>query len=224
MPVVPGRADLLPRTALIKTGPLDHADWSYRFGLGWVSNQRVRLATRLLHGLTPGSDLLEIGYGSAIHMPAWVRRGYSLYGLDIHHHASGVSRALLEHGVAAHLLTGSAEAIPYADASFDAVIAVSVLEMITDLDAACREVRRVLRPGGRFVVVTPGKSWLLDVALGLATGESAARDFGGRRERVLDTVRRYFDVRERLRFPRLSGRASRIYLALSLAPSERTAD
>lgn len=42
---------------------------------------------------------------------------------------------------------------PYSDAEFDAVFAVQVLEYITDLDAALRQIHRMLRPGGRLVVV-----------------------------------------------------------------------
>lgn len=215
---------LLPRADLIRTGPVDHADWSYRLGLGWVSNQRVRLATKLLRGLPRDGDLLEIGYGSGIHMPVWAQFGHRIHGLDIHGHAGEVSGVLARHGVAADLRTGSAESMPFGNASFDIVLAVSVLEFFEDLPAACREIRRVLRPGGRFIVVTPGKSSLLDFALHVVTGESADRDFGDRRERVLDTVTSCFDVVERLRFPRLSGRAVRLYVALSLSASERGAD
>ena len=42
---------------------------------------------------------------------------------------------------------------PYGDAEFDAVFAVQVLEYITDLDAALRQIHRMLRPGGGLVIV-----------------------------------------------------------------------
>ena len=42
---------------------------------------------------------------------------------------------------------------PYGDAEFDAVFAVQVLEYMTDLDAALRQIHRMLRPGGRLVIV-----------------------------------------------------------------------
>jgi len=45
---------------------------------------------------------------------------------------------------------GSAEAIPYADASFDLVISNGALNLVPDKDRAFREIRRVLRPGGVF--------------------------------------------------------------------------
>lgn len=49
------------------------------------------------------------------------------------------------------LQQGDATALPYEDASFDAAFLVTVLGEIPDQDAALREVRRVLRPGGRVV-------------------------------------------------------------------------
>jgi ubiquinone/menaquinone biosynthesis C-methylase UbiE len=42
---------------------------------------------------------------------------------------------------------------PYGDAEFDAVFAVQVLEYLTDLDAGLRQIHRMLRPGGRLVIV-----------------------------------------------------------------------
>ena len=47
---------------------------------------------------------------------------------------------------------GDASSLPYESDSFDAVVLVTVLGEIPDGDAALREIRRVLRPGGRLVV------------------------------------------------------------------------
>ena len=47
---------------------------------------------------------------------------------------------------------GDATALPYEDASMDAVVLTAVLGEIPDPVAALREIRRVLKPGGRLVV------------------------------------------------------------------------
>ncbi|MCU0311243.1 MAG: class I SAM-dependent methyltransferase [Acidimicrobiales bacterium] len=69
-------------------------------------------------------------------------------------------------------LRSGAEALPFADASFDAVVCCLVFEHIDDLDEALAEVARVLRPGGRFVfclnhplISTPGSGWIDDHVL-----------------------------------------------------------
>jgi SAM-dependent methyltransferase len=63
----------------------------------------------------------------------------------------------------------SVDALPYADAAFDAIVCVLVLEHVADLDGCLRGFARVLRPGGRLVVVlnhplvqTPDSGWVDD--------------------------------------------------------------
>jgi len=52
---------------------------------------------------------------------------------------------------------GRGEAIPFQDATFDLVFANNVLEHLPDPNAVFQEVRRVLKPGGIFVVKTPNR-------------------------------------------------------------------
>lgn len=53
-------------------------------------------------------------------------------------------------------LHGSIDAIPVEDASFDLVLCLQVLEHVPDPQAAIRELRRVVRPGGRVLLSTHG--------------------------------------------------------------------
>lgn len=52
-----------------------------------------------------------------------------------------------------HLLRAVGEALPLADASFDTAVATLVLCTVDDLEAAVAELRRVLRPGGRLLLL-----------------------------------------------------------------------
>jgi ubiquinone/menaquinone biosynthesis C-methylase UbiE len=51
----------------------------------------------------------------------------------------------------------SADNLSFADATFDAVTAIEVLEHVRDLDRTFAEVRRVLKPGGWFLATTPNR-------------------------------------------------------------------
>jgi SAM-dependent methyltransferase len=145
-------------------------------------------------------------------------QGYcrELYGLDVHTRAREVTDALVASGARADLRSGNIEQACFDANFFDMVVAVSALEFIDDLPAACREIHRILCPGGRLIVVTPGNSALVDLGLCAFTGESAKRDFGNRRDAVLPTLFSQFRLEQRLHWPRLAPRPLRLYTALRL--------
>lgn len=71
-----------------------------------------------------------------------------------------------------HYGRAGAAALPFRDATFDAVVACLVFEHIEEVDAAVAEVGRVLEPGGRFLfflnhplLQTPGSGWIDDQIL-----------------------------------------------------------
>ncbi len=63
-----------------------------------------------------------------------------------------------------HLVRGDAHALPFPDESVDAVLSTLVLCSLAGLDVALQEIRRILKPGGRFIflehVGAPRGSWL----------------------------------------------------------------
>jgi ubiquinone/menaquinone biosynthesis C-methylase UbiE len=184
---------LLPEEVLVKTGPVDHADWNFRPILGSIQRSRFRLMLDLLaeHRF---ERLLEVGYGSGVFMPELARRCRSLHGIDVHRHAESVSDSLRKLDLRASLMSASAESMPFDDGYFDAVVAVSSFEFIPDPDRACREIRRVLGKNGMFFIVTPGHSQLVDLGLRILTGKSARTDYGRKRQLVMPTLRRHFKI------------------------------
>jgi ubiquinone/menaquinone biosynthesis C-methylase UbiE len=178
---------LLPRESLLKTGDVDHAAWNYDGLLGYVSRQRFELVRRLLPKRRV-RKLLEVGYGSGVFFPELAKHAEQLYGADIHDRPGDVMAVLARAGIPAQLVCAPAEALPFPDATFDVVVAVSTFEFVTDARKAITELARVLRPDGRIIVVTPGQSPVLDLALRIFTGESAQKDFGDRRKLVVPTL------------------------------------
>jgi ubiquinone/menaquinone biosynthesis C-methylase UbiE len=208
---------LLPPSALLRTGPVDHADWNYRPLIGTVQRIRFRLVCRLL-GNKRFDRLLEIGYGSGVFMPELSKRSSELYGLDPHPMPREVESVLLKHGVQAKLVSGTAESLPYADEFFDCVVSVSAIEYVEDIDKACRELTRVLRPGGSIIIATPGVSPIWDLALRLSTGENPAQ-YSNRRQRLLPTLKRHFSVSNEIAVPSLGGPLFRLYTGVHLLRS-----
>src|SRR5256885_8746113 len=84
---------LLPAEVLVKTGPVDHADWNYRPLLGAIQRSRFRLLLDLLDAERFGR-LLEIGYGSGVFLPELARHSRELYGIDIHEKSDHVAESL----------------------------------------------------------------------------------------------------------------------------------
>lgn len=119
----------------------------------YASPQRVLAA----FGLKPGESVLEIGPGIGYYSRVAARRiGYGgrLICLDIQREMLlETRRRLCAAGVeSAEFVQGSAEWLPFGSGSFDHVFLVTVLGEIPDRAQAIREIRRVLRPGGRVSV------------------------------------------------------------------------
>lgn len=213
------KINLIPKTSLIKTGNVDHADWNYRPILGNISSSRFHLINKLLKDKY-GESLLEIGYGSGVFLPQLSKYAEKLFGIDIHPKNKEVQNKLSEMAIDAELHQGGAENLVWKDNSIDFVVAVSSLEFVQDLGQVCKEVKRVLKKNGRFFVVTPGKSALLDFGLKVMTGTSAKKDFGNRRDFIIPTLTQHFEVVQKLNYPGISAPVLKLYTALELAPKK----
>ena len=121
-------------------------------GMKAVQRERARLLP-LAHG-----RILEIGIGTGRNLPFYAREQVEqLIGLDpAEQMNSKAERRAREAGLTVELMTLSAETIPAADASFDTVVCTFTLCTIPDADAALREMKRVLKPGGRLLFCEHG--------------------------------------------------------------------
>jgi len=127
----------------------------------------LRLAyVRELVGPLPGKRVLDLGCGGGLFSEALAAQGARVTGID----RSGASiaaarRHALEQDVAVDYQVADAATLPFADSSFDVVVASEVLEHLADVDGALKEAARVLVPGGLFIFDTPNRTWISRVAL-----------------------------------------------------------
>lgn len=103
--------------------------------------------------IVPGARLLDAGCGAGLLALLASLRGARVTALDASAPLLAIARERL---AVAEVREGDLEALPFADASFDAVTAVNSLFYAADMAAAMRELVRVSRPGGRVVVTAWG--------------------------------------------------------------------
>ena len=109
------------------------------------------LRARVLQEVTPESAVLDLGAGAGIVNAVNFRECVaSVVGIDL-------DPRVLENPYLDEGIVGNAESLPFADCTFDLVFSDNVLEHLDRPLLVFEEVKRVLKPGGRFIFKTPNK-------------------------------------------------------------------
>jgi 2-polyprenyl-3-methyl-5-hydroxy-6-metoxy-1,4-benzoquinol methylase len=146
--------------------------------------QRVVNAHRLLSLIPAGGRLLEIGCACGFLLVAARERGFTVQGVEMSAWASTYARET--YGL--DVKTGCLETLNLPAASVDAVVMADVVEHLTDPRTTVQHIHRVLRPGGRLLLLTPD------------AGSVMARLFGPRWWGLLDDHYFYFSRQTLQRF------------------------
>lgn len=135
--------------------------------------------------------VLEVAVGTGLNIPHYPD-DVTLTGVDLSEWMLDLARVRAdEHGRAVELLQADAQHLPFDDDAFDTVVCTLGLCAIPDMDAAVDEMVRVLRPGGRLILldhiesssrVIRGVQWLAELVTVPLGGEHFLR-------RPLDKVR-----------------------------------
>jgi ubiquinone/menaquinone biosynthesis C-methylase UbiE len=136
-------------------------------------------------GIGPSTKVIDVGCGAGRHAFEAYRRGADVIAFDRDEDelrsVETILRAMAENGEApvaasAEAVVGDALSLPYADETFDCVIASEILEHITQDDAAIAELIRILKVGGTLAVTVP--RWLPEQVCWLLSDEYHA-NLGG---------------------------------------------
>lgn len=107
---------------------------------------------QIVRRLPAGARVLEIGGGTGYQAKRLSQDGFDVSSIDV---PDSNYAGQKEFPVAPY----DGKNIPFPDASFDIVFSSNVLEHVRELDALQRDIRRVLRPGGRCVHLMPTGAW-----------------------------------------------------------------
>jgi 2-polyprenyl-6-hydroxyphenyl methylase/3-demethylubiquinone-9 3-methyltransferase len=110
--------------------------------------------------------VLDVGCGGGLVAEALAVEGCTVIGIDPSHGSLVAGRQHAGPGDrAARYVRGVGERLPFADASFDAVVAADSLEHVDSPPRVLRELRRVARPHAVLCFDTPNRTWLTRVGL-----------------------------------------------------------
>ena len=115
-----------------------------------------RRASRALLALKPGEYVLDIGCGPGLlvmEMAQEVGAQGSVAGIDVSADMLALARVRCTGRANVGVQDASATALPYAENAFDAVAVAQVYEFVDDLALALAELKRVLKPRGRALIV-----------------------------------------------------------------------
>jgi arsenite methyltransferase len=119
-----------------------------------VVQQRAEVLALL--AAQPGERVLDVGSGPGFLVASLadaVGAGGAVHGLDRSAPMNAVARDLLGTRPWAGIDDGDALELPYPEGTFDAAVSTQVYEYVADIPQALSELRRVLRPGGRALVL-----------------------------------------------------------------------
>lgn len=127
-----------------------------------IEEERYRLQAHI-HDLLQSIDfkdkqVLEIGTGVGTDARTIISLGGIYHGINVDAGSAEMTRTALQvFGVQGDVRRASALEIPFADNAFDIVYSFGVLHHIPEVDKAISEIQRVLKPGGRLIIMLYNK-------------------------------------------------------------------
>jgi SAM-dependent methyltransferase len=122
------------------------------FSISFLNQIRAAELALIAACVPPGSRILEIGAETGQQARLLADQGFDISAIEMQDSNYNANRIF-------PILDYDGRKIPFPDASFDAAFSSNVLEHVPDLATMHREIRRVVKPGGRVIHVLPTHAW-----------------------------------------------------------------
>lgn len=113
----------------------------------WVGDRHISFLSR---GLEAGARVLDVGCGRGVLLGPLADRGFETHGIELSAEAARGADPRAEIRITDRLADAG-----YPDAYFDEIVIWHVLEHLSDPRGTVQEMRRILKPNGRFIVAVP---------------------------------------------------------------------
>jgi len=176
------------------------ASWAYKSKnpiVRKVYHDRLQVALGLNRGRF--RRVLEVGTGSGISLPTLCSYADEVVAVDNHARMGDIKRICVATKCSPNLIRADLRHLPIRKSIFDQIIALSVLEHISDLSQAVGEIWRCLRPNSRLLLGTPVDGFLTKVGFYFTVGGKFTHEHS--RETILRAINERFRQVARSRYP-----------------------
>jgi len=192
----------MPTLAPSKQTPQPHASPIYNhlvpaYQALWpaVARKRIFAAVRSLK-IPAGAKVLEVGVGTGLSLESYPRNA-SVIGVDLSESMLGEAEQTIQQRCWKHIdvMSMNAEAMSFADASFDFVTSFHTISVVSQPEKMMREIVRVCKPGGRILMINHFRSDNPIIARVVDSADNLTKRLGWRTDLDLDGVLNHLPLR-----------------------------
>ncbi len=183
---IPAKGTLVPSN---KSDPLFYY---YHPLVGWLYRHRINVGLSLLK--YPVESILEVGVGSGLLVPILTSISDKYIGIDLILPDRLLSLSDKEGKMVFHRMDICKTS--FDNNSFDAIICFSVLEHILALDNAIKEITRILKPKGQFIVGFPLVNSLMTFCFHLISFHESKKYHINSSNQIINIISRYLKIRK----------------------------
>lgn len=131
---------------------------AYQHSLGAYTIYAMHAASYgFVENMCSGKKVLDLGCGSGYGAMRLAKIASEVHGVDVAEDAISYAKERFKRANLHFHRIDPSEQLPFTNASFDVVLSFQVIEHVSDEDGYLQEARRLLKPGGTLVVITPDR-------------------------------------------------------------------